>query len=114
MLKVMIKILNLKLVIVWEYQNTDTFLQKVPLQIDLKKLLLLKKLKILYHGQTLLVILMVKKLLERFTKKNCKKQIKKNLESKKQSREKVINLMSNGKAMIIRSIVGLIKKCYIK
>ena len=30
----------------------------------------------------LLVILVVKKLLERFTKKNCKKQIKKSLELK--------------------------------
>ena len=42
-----------------------------------------KKLKILCHGHTLLVILKVKKLLERFTKKNCKKQIKKSLELKK-------------------------------
>ena len=38
-----------------------------------------KKLK----TQLLLVILIVNKLLERFTKKNCKKQIKKCLESKK-------------------------------
>ena len=35
--------------------------------------------------------------LELFKKKNCKKQIKKNLELKKQSREKVINYMLNGK-----------------
>ena len=34
---------------------------------------------------------MVKKLLERFTKKNSKNQIKKSLELKKQSREKMIN-----------------------
>ena len=38
-----------------------------------------KKLKILYHGHMLLVILLVKKSLERFTKKNCKRQIKQNL-----------------------------------
>ena len=38
-----------------------------------------KKLK----RQLLLVILIVNKLLEHFTKKNCKKQIKKRLESKK-------------------------------
>ena len=42
-----------------------------------------KKLKILYHGHMLLVILTVKKLLERFMKKNCKKQIKKSLKLKK-------------------------------
>ena len=31
-----------------------------------------KKMKILFGGRTLLMILMVKKLLEFFTKKNCK------------------------------------------
>ena len=35
------------------------------------------------HGHMLLVILMIKKCLELFTKKNSKKQIKKNLERKK-------------------------------
>ena len=46
----------------------------------------------------LLVILTVKKLLEGFTKKNCskKKHIKQNLELRKESRENVINSMSNG------------------
>ena len=52
-------------------------------QIGLKKLLLLIKLKIQFHGHMLLMILMVKKLLEHFMKKNCKKLIKKNLELKK-------------------------------
>ena len=58
----------------------------------------------------LLVILMVKKLLERFTKKNCKKQIKKNLELKKLQKEKTINYMLNVKAAIILLTVGLIKR----
>ena len=49
------------------------------LQIGLKKFLWLKKLKIQFHGHMLLVILMVKKLLEHFMKKNCKKQSNKNL-----------------------------------
>ena len=39
--------------------------------------------KKLCHGHMLLVILKAKKLLERFTKKNCKKQIKKSLGLKK-------------------------------
>ena len=39
-------------------------------------------LKILFHGQMLLVILMAKKLLERLTKKNHKKQVEKNLDLK--------------------------------
>ena len=53
---------------------------------------------------------MVKKLLEPFMKKNCKRLIKKNSELKKYLKEKVISYMSNGKAIIIHLIVGLIKK----
>ena len=44
-----------------------------------KKLLWSRKLKIVFRGQMLLVTLNMKKLLERFKKKNCKKQIKMNL-----------------------------------
>ena len=65
-----------------EYQNIKIFLQKVTLKIVRKKFLWLKKLKILYHGHMLLMILIEKKLLERLTKINCKKQIKKNFELK--------------------------------
>ena len=68
----MIMILNLKLVILLEYRNIKTFLLKVILQIGLKKFLLLKKLKIQFHGHMSLMILTVKKLLEHFMKKNCK------------------------------------------
>ena len=39
--------LNLKLVMLLESQNTKTILQKALFQIDLKKLLLLQKFKIL-------------------------------------------------------------------
>ena len=53
---------------------------------------------------------MVKKLQEHFMKKNCKKQIKKHLELKKQSKEKAIKYMLNGKDMIIHLIAGLIKQ----
>ena len=62
-----------------EYQSTKMFLQKVMFQIVLKALLWLKKLKMLYRGHMLLMILVEKKLFERFMKTNCKKQIKKNL-----------------------------------
>ena len=51
------------------YKN---ILLKVILQIGQKKFLLLKKLKIQFHGHMSLMILMVKKLLEHFMKKNCK------------------------------------------
>ena len=51
------------------------FLQKSMFQIDMKKFLLLQKSKILFREHMLLVILKAKKLLERFTKKNCKKRI---------------------------------------
>ena len=43
----MMKMLNLKLVMLLESQNTKTILQKAMFQIDLKKLLLLQKFKIL-------------------------------------------------------------------
>ena len=58
----------------------------------------------------LLVVLMTKKLLEGFTKKNCKKQIKKSLEWKKYLKKQVINYFLNRKTMIIPLTVGLIKK----
>ena len=41
----------------------------------------------------LLMILMVRKLLVLFMKKNCKKLVKKNLEQKNYLRKKVINYM---------------------
>ena len=67
--KLMIKILNLKLVILSEYKNIKTFLQKPVFQIGLKRFLLLQKLNILCRRHMLSVILKAKKLLERFTKK---------------------------------------------
>ena len=62
----------LKLVMLLEYQNIKIFLQKAMFPIGLKKFLWLKKLKPLFHGHILLVILKVKKLLERLMKNNCK------------------------------------------
>ena len=53
------------------------------------------------------MILIVKKLLEHFMKKNCKRLIIKNLELKKYLRKNVINYMLNGKVMTIHSIAGL-------
>ena len=67
-------ILNLKLVVFLEYQNIKMFLQKALIEIVLKRLLWLKKLKILCRGLMLLMILTTKKLFELFTKKNCKKK----------------------------------------
>ena len=90
--KLMIKILNLKLVILQEYQNTKTFLLKHILEIGLKKFLWLKKLNILCYGHMLLMIIMVKKLLELFMKKTWKKQVNKN---KKTRIENVIKKNEN-------------------
>ena len=80
MLIPMIKVLNFRKVIMWEYQNTKAFLLKDILQAGLKKSFWLVKLTKLSHGHMLLMILMVSKLLGHFMEKNCKKQIKKNLE----------------------------------
>ena len=57
----------------------------------------------------LLMIPIVKKLLERFTKNNYKKQINKDSRFKKSLKGKEINYMSNGKDMIIYLIAGLTK-----
>ena len=57
-----------------------TFLQKIKLQIDQQYFLFLK---ILDFGHMVLVILTVKKLLERFMKKNYQRQIKPSVDLKK-------------------------------
>ena len=69
-----------------EHQNTKTFSLKDILQIGMRKFLWLKKLKILFHRDILIIsqlslisymISMVKKLLEHCMKKNYEKQISK-------------------------------------
>ena len=54
--KIKKKILNLKLVIILEYQNTKTFLLRDILQIGLKKVFLLQKSKTLFLKHILLMI----------------------------------------------------------
>ena len=63
--------------------KTKTFLQKVILQLVVKKFLWLKELKILCCWHVLLVILVVKKLLKSFAKKNGKKINQKGLRVEK-------------------------------
>ena len=75
--KVIIKILNLKLVILLEYQNIKMFLKNVPLQIGLKKFLWLKKLKIVCRGYMLLSILW---------RKNCWNVLRKRISKNKSKR----------------------------
>ena len=58
----------------------------------------------------LLLILTLKKLLERFTKNNCKKRNQKEFRVKKLIKRKGENYMLNGKAMINLLAVGLIKR----
>ena len=106
----MIKIKNLKLVILLDNQNIKTFLQKPMSHFGLKKFFLSKNLKTLCHGHMLLVTMKAKKLLEIFTKRNCRKQVKKSLELKKSLKEKMINYMLNGKTIIILLTNALIKK----
>ena len=83
--------------IIQEYQNTNTFLKKDYTLNSSDKVFMVKKLIIVCHGHLLLVILTVKKLLERFTKKISKKQIKEILDMKKFLREKLIKKMLNAK-----------------
>ena len=72
----------------------------------------IEKVKNMLHicEHMLLMILMEKKLFERFTKTNCRKANKKSLELKMESKEKVIKYMLNEKDTIIGLIVVSIKK----
>ena len=108
----MIKVLNLKLLIVLEYQNTKPVLLKDMLQIGLKIFLWLKKLKIMFHGHRLLMIndLNGEKIIRTFYEKELQKAINKDLGLKKWLTEKETNYMWNGKDMIIYLISALIKK----
>ena len=51
-----IKILNLKLVMLLEYQNRKNIFVKGYVPVGLQKFLLLQKLQLLFHGRLLLVI----------------------------------------------------------
>ena len=102
-------VVNLKLMVMLEYQNIKIFLQQAMFQIGLKKFMWLKKIKSLCGELMLLVILKVKKFLKRFTKKDCKKTNKKELRVEKLKKEKAINYMLNGNAMIVFLIVRLIE-----
>ena len=62
-----------------EFLKRKIFLLKDTHQTGLKNFLLLVKLKMQFHGHILLTILMVKKLLEHFMKKNYKRLINNNL-----------------------------------
>ena len=54
-----------------EYQNTKIFLLNSPNWSE--EVFFVKKIEIQFHGRILLMILMVKKLLKDFMKKNCKR-----------------------------------------
>ena len=69
-----------------EYQNRKIFLQKAMFQIGLKKFFWLKKLKTVFHGHTLLVILNVKKLLNVLQKRIAENKSKR-VQSWKSNRE---------------------------
>ena len=77
------KILNLKLVTLLEYKNIKMFSQKDYTPNWSEDVFVIKKVKNTVPWSYVIMFLMIKKLLELFTKKNCKKQIKKSLELKK-------------------------------
>ena len=74
--------LNLKLLILLEYENIKIFLQKAMFQIGFKKFLLLKG-KNIVPWTYFISDPKGEEILERFTKNNYKKQIKKSLELKR-------------------------------
>ena len=94
-----------------EFENIKTFLLKYTLQIGQKKLLLSVKLKIQFFGH-IVSDLNGEEIIGIFYEKELQKtsQEKFRIEKVLKRKERVINCMSNGKGMIIVSIVGLIKK----
>ena len=94
-----------------EFENIKTFLLKYTLQIGQKELLLLVKLKIQFFGHVV-SDLNGEEIIGIFYEKELQKtsQEKFRIEKVLKRKERVINCMSNGKGMIIVSIVGLIKK----
>ena len=96
----MIKILNLKLVILVRISKYKNIFAKGYMPNWSKEVFVTKK------GKN------KKKLLENFMKKNCRRLINKDLELKKCFKKKEINYMFNGygRVMVVYLIVGLIKK----
>lgn len=88
---------DLKLITMWEYQNTRIFLQRDKLQVGLGKSLCSRHCKILYHGPMLLLISTVKRLLKHSLKNRCRRPAK----SWKNKIIKGNGCMSSGKATII-------------
>ena len=86
--KLIIKILNVKLVIMLEYQNIKTFFQKAMAQIGLKKFLWLQNLKTQCREHILLVTLKEKKLLKRFYEKELQKTNQKEFRAEKVIKKK--------------------------
>ena len=80
-----IEIRNLKLMVMLKYENIYIY---IFLQIELKKFLWLKKLKIQWRGHILLVTLMQRKLSERFTKNELQKANQKVFRIKKVIKKK--------------------------
>ena len=80
-----IEIRNLKLMVMLKYENIYIY---IFLQIELKKFLWLKKLKIQWRGHILLVTLMERKLSERFTKNELQKANQKVFRIKKVIKKK--------------------------
>ena len=74
-----IKILDLKLVIMLKFLSFKRSLLKDILLIDQNKFLLLVKLIIQFHGHMLLMISMMKRLLAPSMRKNYRAQISKDL-----------------------------------
>ena len=101
--EIMIKILNLKLVIMSEFLNTKIFLLKDAHQTGLKKFLLLVKLKIQFHEHVI----------NEFNGEEVEElqnTSQKELRIEKVIKKRVINYLLNEKVMIVRLIARLIKK----
>ena len=95
MLRIITNISVLKLVIMWECQNTKITVQRATLKLVWRSFFLSKKSTTLCHEQNLLTILMVEKFLKRFMEKRWKRQNKQCLDwkiNKKKNKKRWISM----------------------
>ena len=106
----LIKIPNLKLVIMWDYQNIKTFLLKVRFEIGPKKFLFFKKVENTVPWTHSIENLNGEEIIRTFYEKGLQKTNQKEFRIEKVSKKgNIINCMSNGKVIIALLTVGLIK-----
>ena len=100
------KIPNVKLLILLEYQNIKIFLQRVYFPNWPEEAFVIQKVQNTVPGTYVINDLNVEEIVGTFYKKELQKTNKKEFKIEKVIKKKVINYMLNGKDTVIHLIVG--------